>query len=277
MLTLSHLAAYRGPTFVRGSSFVYLPPDDRLFPYISSYTLTFPTPETMSDNYTILPSASATLTVRAGEQGIDCMLRGVNTRPLRVGHNANRLRSLLLIEFRPGGLFPFLRIPQSELLNISLPVQLLDHVLPAQLEAAFLQANSIETLLSSLNTIFLSQLLNDTADRIVGAALGDVIMSHGTVRMQTLSKYSAYSDRQLRRFFLQRVGVPPKRVAKLAQLSYALRLFDQGDACNWANIAAQAGYFDQAHMIADFRTSYGLTPGALCENLSVFYNDTLKL
>jgi AraC-like DNA-binding protein len=33
-------------------------------------------------------------------------------------------------------------------------------------------------------------------------------------------------------------------------------------SCDWARIAADAGYHDQAHLIADFRQLIGLTPGA---------------
>jgi AraC-like DNA-binding protein len=31
---------------------------------------------------------------------------------------------------------------------------------------------------------------------------------------------------------------------------------------DWVRIAADAGYYDQAHLIADFRKLVGLTPGA---------------
>jgi len=38
---------------------------------------------------------------------------------------------------------------------------------------------------------------------------------------------------------------------------------------SWASIAAAAGYYDQAHLIAEFRAIAGMTPRAFLDELRV--------
>ena len=75
------------------------------------------------------------------------------------------------------------------------------------------------------------------------------------------------SERHLRRVFRETVGVSPKAFAKLARFQRALRAARAGTAANWASIAAAVGYYDQAHLIADFRAISGVTPRALLSEL----------
>jgi AraC-like DNA-binding protein len=71
------------------------------------------------------------------------------------------------------------------------------------------------------------------------------------------------SERHLRRVFRETVGVNPKTFAKLARFHRALRAAREGAHVTWASIAAAAGYYDQAHLIAEFRVIAGVTPQAL--------------
>jgi AraC-like DNA-binding protein len=75
------------------------------------------------------------------------------------------------------------------------------------------------------------------------------------------------SARHLRRVFRETVGVSPKAFAKLARFNRALRAAREDARRNWANIAADAGYYDQAHLIAEFRSISGVTPQALLGEL----------
>jgi AraC-like DNA-binding protein len=71
------------------------------------------------------------------------------------------------------------------------------------------------------------------------------------------------SERNLRRVFRDTVGVGPKTFARLERFRRALDAARAQEAPRWAVIALDAGYYDQAHLIADFRAIAGVTPQAL--------------
>lgn len=75
------------------------------------------------------------------------------------------------------------------------------------------------------------------------------------------------SERHLRRLFREAVGVSPKTFAKLNRFRRAVQAAYEGPGVSWASIAASAGYYDQAHLIADFRAIAGVTPQTLLGEL----------
>jgi AraC-like DNA-binding protein len=75
------------------------------------------------------------------------------------------------------------------------------------------------------------------------------------------------SERHLRRIFREAFGVSPKAYAKLARFNRALHAAREGGCASWASIAAASGYYDQAHLIDEFRTIAGVTPRALLGEL----------
>jgi AraC-like DNA-binding protein len=75
------------------------------------------------------------------------------------------------------------------------------------------------------------------------------------------------SERHLRRVFREAVGMSPKAFTKLTRFHRALRAAREDAHASWASIAAAAGYYDQAHLIADFRAIAGVTPRAFLGEL----------
>jgi AraC-like DNA-binding protein len=75
------------------------------------------------------------------------------------------------------------------------------------------------------------------------------------------------SERHLRRVFRETIGLSPKAFAQLARFHRALGAARKDAGASWASIAAAAGYYDQAHLIADFRAIAGVTPRALLNEL----------
>jgi AraC-like DNA-binding protein len=66
--------------------------------------------------------------------------------------------------------------------------------------------------------------------------------------------------RSLQRIFSEYVGQSPKWVIQRYRLHEAIERFRSGDVLDWAQIALDLGYFDQAHLINDFKAMVGYTP-----------------
>jgi len=99
------------------------------------------------------------------------------------------------------------------------------------------------------------QLILDAARRLTIASVAEVAAD------------LKVSERHLRRVFHHSVGMTPKTFARLARFRRALRAARQRGPAGWASIAAGAGYYDQAHLIAEFRAFAGVTPQALLDEL----------
>ncbi|HJU40524.1 MAG TPA: helix-turn-helix domain-containing protein, partial [Tahibacter sp.] len=66
----------------------------------------------------------------------------------------------------------------------------------------------------------------------------------------------------LQRLFGDYVGASPKWVINRYRLHEAVERLAAGDAVDWADLALELGYFDQAHFNRDFKRLVGRAPGA---------------
>jgi methylphosphotriester-DNA--protein-cysteine methyltransferase len=69
------------------------------------------------------------------------------------------------------------------------------------------------------------------------------------------------STRQFERRFLTRVGLSPKLFCRIQRFSHVFQVFEAGR--NWAQAAVECGYYDQAHLVKNFREFSGDAPSQL--------------
>jgi len=79
-------------------------------------------------------------------------------------------------------------------------------------------------------------------------------------RVDELSAASGMTARTLQRLFADYVGVSPKWVMRRARLHEAAERADSGEPVDWAELAADLGYADQAHLTRDFTATIGISP-----------------
>lgn len=93
----------------------------------------------------------------------------------------------------------------------------------------------------------------------VAYAVARLHASAGRARIGTLTNELGCSRRYLLAEFRKQVGHSPKMLARLLRFEHVCRSLEQ-DPAGWADIAHDAGYYDQAHLNRDFRELAGTTP-----------------
>ena len=100
----------------------------------------------------------------------------------------------------------------------------------------------------------------DEGFEIVSEAARLTLSDPGVARVEELAARLAVSGRTLQRLFRERVGVTPKWMLKRYRLHAAAERITEGEVGDWAALALDLGYFDQAHFIRDFKAVVGRTP-----------------
>jgi AraC-like DNA-binding protein len=84
----------------------------------------------------------------------------------------------------------------------------------------------------------------------------------GAVPIRRLAEEVGWSHKHLIARFRREVGLRPKTTARLVRLNAVWRRLDERRRLDWGQVAADAGYADQAHLVRDFRQFTGMTPTA---------------
>jgi AraC-like DNA-binding protein len=79
-------------------------------------------------------------------------------------------------------------------------------------------------------------------------------------RVDALAERVGASVRGLQRLFAEYVGIGPKWVIRRYRLHEVTERLAQGVEVDWASLAADLGYTDQAHFVRDFKTMFGEPP-----------------
>ena len=114
---------------------------------------------------------------------------------------------------------------------------------------------------AGLITDFLVSLAERSRFRVhpaVQAAARRLLAGHGRERVEPIAADLGISRRQLERLFRLQIGLPPKRFASLVRFDWVVRHLDH--RASWTDLALEAGYADQAHLIRSFSELAGTTP-----------------
>jgi len=165
------------------------------------------------------------------------------------------------VKFRPGGFRPFLQASVCSLTDRVVPANFFFGADGDELEATLNSASKEDELVDALDTFFLHHVPEPDQNVELADRLVSVILDQPHIRtVDDLAEETSLSKRSLQRLFKEYVGIPPKWVIRRYRLHELIARLDAGDPLNWPDLALELGYFDQAHLIHDFRTMTGYSP-----------------
>jgi transcriptional regulator GlxA family with amidase domain len=89
----------------------------------------------------------------------------------------------------------------------------------------------------------------------------------GAISIGELANHTALSVRQYERRFAEEMGLSPKLFARITRFQMALDAKRISPGRTWLGVAHEFGYFDQMHMIRDFKNLGGGAPSPLSERI----------
>jgi AraC-like DNA-binding protein len=193
---------------------------------------------------------------------------GQMTQPVLVSSTGPVL--LIGIRFLPGGSYPFFHIPPDELTNRIATVADIEATLDREFSERLVDAPRPIAKISIIQSLLLKR-LNARVDKGLSLqpAISRIVRSAGRTSIDSLSSDLGITGRQLERRFLNEVGLGPKLLCRIFRFQQVFHAVERSDS-NWAAIAADCGYYDQAHLIRDFRQFAGQTPAVLFEQFTPF-------
>jgi AraC-like DNA-binding protein len=209
----------------------------------------------LSDRFLRLRSGDETVqpsTILAGQ-----MTKRVLIRPS--GHV-----SLFGVRFTPAGAFQLLRFPVSEITNEIVELSAVAGVRGRQIEEMINEASSFEARVAVFEKAF-RQSLSKEIDRVALTASEMIERNGGRLPVSLLTRELGLSERRLERSFKRSVGVSPKTLSRIVRFQSAIRAFQNGTSPNMLDAALEFGYYDQSHLIHDFKSFSDTTPLAYFE------------
>ncbi len=253
--------------FLSTPSHIYLYPHPMLKPYISHYTLSISSVGETAETLTLIPDIAGCIVFTPDQHHVHMKFWGATTKTVVVDNIDPPLR--FFIEFRPGGSFCLTGIPQSTLLNEQIPLSSLLPKWQQLFEEAWFQTIDIDDFLELLEAFLISQIQFQESHAFLLDALSQITLG------KDIQDICSFSSRHMNRIFHQTIGTSIKQYERLARINKAMTDI-QDLQLSLTEVAYQAGYYDQAHFIHEFKQICGVTPGAYRKQMSAFYNEAFK-
>ncbi len=176
---------------------------------------------------------------------------GPQTNPVHLLMKQDQLA--LRVGFHPSGLFRLLGIPLHELVDKSLDAT--DFFGPPliRLTDQLRNCEEFDDLVKLVEDFFIRRLFHQKEIIPFDQALQILLKSGGNCSIDQIASMACLSNRQFERVCKERIGLSPKYFARLIRFSRAYRMREELPDCTWTSIAHHTGYYDQMHLIRDFR------------------------
>jgi AraC-like DNA-binding protein len=186
------------------------------------------------------------------------VLGGAHATPTVI--DTREMRCMISVMFETAGAVPFFALPLDEARDRLVALDDLWGRHGAVVRERVLSAPSPDEKLDVVERILLER-MGERFVREPAIAQAATALSSGVSLAQVTDDVGLLPRTFMRRF-REQIGLTPKRFARVHRLQRMLASLPAADEVDWARAAVDHGFYDQAHLINDFRDLTGITPTA---------------
>jgi len=170
------------------------------------------------------------------------------------------------IRFKPGMAHPFLKCPMNELTDMMIDFREFvgneaNHVLDQ-----LANLHTIEKQVSILNKVFIQKLSTLwPVEAPMTSALNLIYLTGGNCTVTEISRKIGWSRQHFTRKCISYTGLNPKFLSQVIRIKKLIELHKFGQFRNWSTLSLDADFYDQSHMINEFKKITGFTPLEYCK------------
>lgn len=197
-----------------------------------------------------------------GEQ-MTSFVGGLHRRQVTTEHRGRAVG--IHVDLVPAAAYSLFRVPLHELADRTVPLE--EVLAEANLVERLHDERDWEARFRLLDSVLMHRLAEAPPPYAgVEYAWRRLRETEGRIRIAALAAELGWSRKRIVARFREQVGLPPKSVARMLRFDRARTLAEQSRRPDWARIAVECGYYDQSHLINDFRAVTGRTPATFFQD-----------
>lgn len=188
--------------------------------------------------------------------------------------------TLVIVVFQPAGVKSLFDLAPQEIQDSFLDLKDLFGSILEDLYEKINQTSAMIQKLDALNQFFSAFLPKKSrqANPILYFSLQYLIENKEECSIATLSEKVGYSERQIERVFQEFVGISPKSYSNIIRFHHFLSLLrSDSNGFNLTELCYTAGYYDQSHLIKEFKKKVGIKPSAYLQTTQKLTSNFIEI
>lgn len=185
----------------------------------------------------------------------------------RVNVKVHNYIKAIRVDFLPAGMHRLLGVPMNELFDSGFDAMLFFDAEMKSIQEQLRNTPSLEEGKTIVETYLLHRIKNLPVIQPLDYAMRVLLNNNGNIAIEKIASLSCLSLKQFERKCQERIGMNPKMYARILRFSNAYRMHEAFPDRSWIQIAHAAGYYDQMHMIRDFKVFAGVNPSIIEQQL----------
>lgn len=269
-------------------NFEIILPSPELAPYIKHYwILETDISDSILPVQRIIPQGYVELIFHSGERPMvwkDNIQPALHPQMFLCGQDTGYLHlqptgriNMLTVVFYPHGSRAFFPLSINELKGQAVSVHDLGEREASELEDKLLSTPDNHTKIGLIEQFLRKRLhsFNEYNHRRIKTAIHTIDQNCGNIRISDLADVTCLSYKQFKRIFTEYVGINPKDFLRVIRFQRALFILQTNPSISISQLAYECGYYDQPHLINEFKKFSGYTPTeylSVCQPYSDYFS-----